>query len=301
MNGIINFIKPPGITSNDAVVDFKRLLGMQKVGHAGTLDPVAAGVLPITIGRGTRLFDYLIHSDKVYIGEILLGVATDTYDTCGTVFYRTSRLPSKDSVARQMSALTGDILQTPPMYSAIKHQGKKLYQLARKGQEAKVAPRPVTVHTFDLLEMTAPNRARFRVRCSKGTYVRSLVNDLGAALTCGACLSLLVRTRNGSFSIEDGMTLLQLRRAHEEGELHRYLIPPDKPLNHYPHVRFQTADETDVRNGKAMPLGLAPDRSRGLREGMLVRLYCGSAFIGLGCIQADDADGLAVHIRCTLT
>jgi tRNA pseudouridine55 synthase len=153
MNGIINFIKPPGITSNDAVVDFKRLLGIKKVGHAGTLDPAAAGVLPITIGRGTRLFNYLLGSDKVYVGEILLGFSTDTFDTCGTVLNRSLVTASKDSILEKMSALTGEILQTPPMYSAIKHGGRKLYQLARKGEKAEVAPRPVTIFAFELLDI----------------------------------------------------------------------------------------------------------------------------------------------------
>ncbi|MFZ5975562.1 MAG: tRNA pseudouridine(55) synthase TruB [Bacillota bacterium] len=301
MNGIFNYIKPPGITSNDAVVDFKRLLGIKKVGHAGTLDPAAAGVLPITIGRGTRLFDYLLHSDKVYIGEILLGVTTDTFDTSGTVLKRSPAAVSESAISGQMSALTGEIMQTPPMYSAIKHGGKKLYQLARKGEKAEVAPRPVTVYAFDLLEMTASDRVRFCVRCSKGTYIRALAHDLGAALGCGACLALLVRTQSGSFAIRDALTFEQIRAAYENDQLHRYLIAPDKPLLHYPAIGFPETAEPGFRNGMALPLSLAHGHPPDPQEGMLLRLYCGSSFIGLGRIIKDDAGCWTARIHCMLT
>lgn len=301
MNGIFNYIKPPGITSNDAVVDFRRLLGIKKVGHAGTLDPAAAGVLPITVGRGTRLFDYLLHSEKVYIGEILLGVITDTFDTCGTVLGRSYVKVSKEGVAEKMSAMTGEIMQTPPMYSAVKHGGRKLYELARKGEEADVAPRPVMVYTFELLDMPASDRVRFRVRCSKGTYIRALAHGLGIALGCGACLSLLVRTRSGSFSIGDALTFEEIRTAHENSVLSRRLIAPDVPLARYPAVRFPKTAESGVRNGVALPLELAYDRPSDPQEEMLVRLYCDTVFIGLGRIQKDHAGEDAARIHCMLT
>lgn len=298
MNGIINYIKPPGITSNDAVVDFKKLLGTKKVGHAGTLDPAAAGVLPITVGRSTRLFDYLLHSDKVYIGEILLGVATDTYDTCGAVVRKSPVSASAEAIRDAMAALTGDIRQFPPMYSAVKVGGKRLHQLARKGRDVYVAPRGVTVSAFELLDMPAPDRARFRVQCSKGTYVRTLAHDLGAALGCGGCLSLLIRTRSGGFGIEDARTLDQLREAQANGTLSDMLIPPDAPLQRFPALAFPEACEARFRNGMTLPAALASGPAPEGAE--LVRLYCGAAFLGLARV-GREAGETTVKLHCTLT
>ena len=295
MNGLVNFLKPPGITSHDAVTDVKRLLRVKKAGHGGTLDPAAAGVLPITVGRATRLFDYLLETDKEYVGEMLLGVATDTFDTCGTVLKRGDRIPSAKRVAERMAALTGELLQAPPMYSAVRVGGRKLYELARKGETVPVEPRRVTVYAFELLEMAEKDRVRFKVRCSRGTYVRSLASDLGDALGCGACLSLLVRTRSGGFSIGDAQTLEQLRQAYENGCAEAFLVPPDRPLMRYPALRFPKDAEPALRNGVSLPLAAAEGGAPPPQDAP-VRLYCEEAFVGLGEIGGDT-----VRVRRLLT
>ncbi len=300
MNGVINFIKPSGITSSDAVVDFKRLLGMKKVGHTGTLDPAAAGVLPITVGRGTRLFDYILNTEKVYEGEMLLGVETDTLDTCGQVLSRQDVECEKDTILCEIKKLTGEIMQVPPMYSAKKIGGQKLYKLARKGESVEVNPRKVTIHNFEMLSMPDINRVRFRARCSKGTYIRTLISDLGKALGCGACLALLIRTKNGNFDIIDGVTFEEAKLAFNNGEFERYLLKPDVPLMHFKELRFDNSFSSKFRNGIAIPVDKCKNRDFDIINDNIVRLYCQDEFIGLGRIFIDQ-DVVLVKVHCTLT
>jgi len=297
LNGVVNFLKPPGITSHDAVMDVKRLLRVKKAGHGGTLDPAAAGVLPVTVGRATRLFDYLLETDKEYVGEILLGVSTNTLDTCGTVLQSNDRIPPAKRVAEGMAALTGELMQAPPMFSAVRIGGRKLYELARKGETVQVEPRRVTVHAFELLEMAEKDRVRFKVRCSRGTYVRSLANDLGDGLGCGACLSLLVRTRTGGFNIGDALTLEQLREAYNNECEKAFLIPPDRPLMRYPALCFPTDAEPALRNGAPVPLAAAQGDAPEAPD-VPLRLYCEKVFIGLGEIMPG---GKMVRARRLLT
>jgi tRNA pseudouridine55 synthase len=299
LNGIVNYLKPPGITSHDAVMDIRRLLGERKVGHGGTLDPAAAGVLPVTVGRATRLFDFLLETDKEYVGEMLLGVATDTLDTCGKVLQRDCRIPPAGRIAERMAALTGELMQAPPMYSAVRVGGKRLYQLARKGETARVEPRRVTVRAFEFMEMTGRDRVRFRVVCSRGTYIRSLISDLGDALGCGACLSLLVRTRAGGFCIGDAHTFEQVREAFQSGRVEAFLVPPDRPLARYPALRFPKEAEAPLRNGALLPLAMAGADAASLPDGP-VRLYCEEAFIGVGSVVCAP-EGELVRVRRLLT
>ena len=223
MDGILNIDKPPGKTSYGVVAMIKRLSGEKHVGHAGTLDPDATGVLPVCLGRGTRIVEFLVDAAKVYRGEIELGAVTDTYDGSGNVIkHGDASKIDRASVESAMEGFRGSIEQTPPMYSAVKHQGKPLYSLARAGIEVKRKSRTVKVHRLELLEWNHP-LFTIEVECGKGTYIRSLANDLGQALGCGAYLKSLVRTRCGVFGIEDAVGMPKLEEAFRHGYWEQFM------------------------------------------------------------------------------
>jgi tRNA pseudouridine55 synthase len=219
--------KPSGPTSHDVVDGIRRTFGFRKVGHGGTLDPMATGVLVILIGRGTKLSDIFVKSDKTYEGAMHLGIATDSHDVDGTTVAEGdySRVTLED-VGTEMRELTGDIMQTPPMVSAVKVDGVPLYKRARKGQEVKREPRLIHVYEFSLLDFDPP-RVDFRLRCTKGTYVRSLCAEVGERLGCGAHLAVLRRTAAGGMSIEDALPLEELLRLDREALL-PLIIPVHK-------------------------------------------------------------------------
>src|SRR5262245_41984861 len=207
MDGVLVVDKPGGLTSAEVVARVKQALGAEKVGHTGTLDPMATGVLPLAIGEATKLAPFLLADDKESEGELELGVTTDTLDAEGTVLERRPAGDLDEAALRgAFAALSGDLLQVPPMHSALRHGGRRLYELAREGVEVDRTARPVTVRRFDLLAFTPP-RARFHVDCSKGTYVRALVRDVGSVLGCGAILTALRRTRAGRFRLADAVAL----------------------------------------------------------------------------------------------
>lgn len=287
MNGILNVLKPPGMTSSDVVVRVRRKVG-GKVGHGGTLDPGAAGVLPILLGKATRLFDHMQLHSKTYMGEFVLGVTTDTLDTSGA--WRDSRPVTEEMVQRLpavMATFVGQVEQVPPQYSALKQGGKKLYQLARKGQEVSVAPRTVTIHACELLGRVDATHFRFRLDCSKGTYVRSLVRDIGEALGCGACLASLLRTRSGDFDIQSATTLTQLAAADAQA-LQTLLLPVESALLYLPAYTLPPACWRALCDGKPVAAQNPPTGS--------FRLHCGDTFVGIG---SDTEEG--VRVRTWLT
>lgn len=201
MDEIIVIDKPKGITSHDVVDMVRRHFGIKKVGHAGTLDPMATGVLVVLTGRCTKQSDTLIKDDKEYEGELTLGATSDTEDADGTIVNSDKPMDfTSDGIKKVFDSFTGEIDQVPPAYSAIKHKGKKLYQLARKGIKTEMKPRRVTIFSLGILDISIP-KIRFRVVCSKGTYIRKLASDIGTSLGCGAYLSALRRTRSGQFTI----------------------------------------------------------------------------------------------------
>ena len=193
-NGIIIIDKPQDWTSMDVCAKLRGVLGERRIGHAGTLDPMATGVLPVFVGRATRAVEFAERGDKEYVAGLKLGRVTDTQDTSGNTLEEHPVEVTAEQVKAVLPQFTGDILQVPPMYSAIKINGKKLYELARKGREVERSARPVTIHSLTLEGQTAPDEFTIRVKCSKGTYVRTLCHDLGAALGCGGCMSSLRRT-----------------------------------------------------------------------------------------------------------
>ncbi len=236
MNGILIINKQSGMTSHDVVAGIRRILKTKKVGHTGTLDPDATGVLVACVGRATKLSSFLMATRKEYIAGMVLGVRTESQDGSGKVISKTEEIPAeKLQVENVLKELTGEIDQIPPMVSAVRHRGKKLYELARRGQEVERQPRKVTVYSIELLNFSPPE-IRFRVECSKGTYIRTLCSDIGDMLGCGAHQASLVRTRSGPFSIDDAVTLEELGGMPRPEDK---IIPPEKALSFLPAVEVK--------------------------------------------------------------
>lgn len=282
MNGFLNLLKPPGMTSSDAVVLVRRTLSGEKVGHAGTLDPEAAGVLPIMIGKAARLFDVLVEKEKEYVAEIAFGASTDTQDAQGRVLRRTGEAPSDAALRAALGRFVGEIMQVPPAFSALKVGGKAAYRLAREGHAPALSARPAQVHSIDLVEWIAEDGALLRIRCGKGVYVRTLCHDIGEALGCGAHMRFLLRTRTGSFGIDRSVTVEAWQAAEDRRAL---LMPIDGPIGHLPGAWLEGAMARDCRNGKAMTQFLRIDPEA--RQGGPVRVYCGQAFAGLARWQGE--------------
>lgn len=225
----------------------------RRIGHAGTLDPMATGVLPVFVGRATRAVEFAAEGGKEYVAGLQLGLVTDTQDTSGRVLNRTEARVSRDELEGVLSAFRGEIAQIPPMYSAIKKNGKKLYELARKGQEVERQPRPVVIYALEVLEQSGPDAFLLRVECSKGTYVRTLCHDIGQALGCGGAMCSLRRIRAAGFDLSRAVTLEQVIRAGEAGAAEELLMPVDAYFAQEPALTISGAAERKCRNGNAFP------------------------------------------------
>lgn len=249
MDGIFNIDKPTGMTSHDVVARVRKLLKQRRVGHAGTLDPAASGVLPICVGQGTRVAEYLSESGKAYRATLVFGSETDTYDAEGEIT-RTASTASLDLAAIEQALMQfrGPQMQVPPRYSAIKIQGQAAYKRTRAGEELVLEARPIEISHLAIVAWHAPTLL-LEVACSKGTYIRSLAYDLGRAVGCGAHLAGLVRTRSGPFKLEESITLETLASACEQSQAGHYLQPADKALTHYPALRLSDEEVTRVRHG----------------------------------------------------
>ena len=255
MDGILNIKKPQGMTSFGTVAAVKRLTGQRRVGHAGTLDPEATGVLPICLGKGTKVTKFLADTTKVYRAEIELGRATDTYDASGRTTQRGDPSGiSQEQFKAALVAFQGQRQQTPPMFSAVKYRGKRLYELARAGIEVERSSRPVRIDRLELTDWQSP-LATVEVVCGKGTYIRSLAHDLGQVLGCGASLRSLVRLRCGLFDIRDAVSLTQLEDAARYGYWHKLVYPIDIAFLDWAAIVVSETTEQQVRNGQALLLG----------------------------------------------
>jgi len=250
-SGIVIIDKSPGWTSMDVCAKIRGILKENRVGHGGTLDPMATGVLPVFVGQATRGVSFAESGDKEYLAVLRLGLVTDTQDTSGQVLHRTEELPDRAALEAMLPRFTGEISQLPPMYSAIKIQGKKLYELARKGREVERPPRPITIHSLTVEDVLGPDRFLLRVRCSKGTYVRTLCHDIGQALGCGGTMFSLRRTMAAGFSLEQALPLEQVLSHPEPQSL---LLPVDAYFQDRPSLTLPPALEKKVRNGMAFPL-----------------------------------------------
>ena len=252
MNGIVIIDKPAGWTSQDVTARLRRVFGTRRIGHGGTLDPMATGVLPVFVGRATRGVEFFEHAEKTYETELLLGAATDTEDTTGTVLTRREVSVTQEQLDGTLERFRGEIMQIPPMYSALKVNGQKLCDLARKGRQVERQPRPVTIHELTLLSREGET-LRLRVRCSKGTYIRTLCADIGEALGCGGCMQALRRTQAGEYTIAEAVPL---QRLLESPEPETYLRDVDTMFRGYPGVKLTVNQEKRCRNGNAFSVSL---------------------------------------------
>ena len=247
MNGIVIVDKPQEWTSQDVTARLRRVFNTRRIGHGGTLDPMATGVLPVFVGRATRGVEFFEHAEKTYETVLRLGITTDTEDIFGTVLTEQDAFVTGTRLEEVLETFRGEILQVPPMYSALKINGQKLVDLARKGKEVERQPRPVTIHELTLLGMEAEG-IRLRVRCSKGTYIRTLCKDIGEALGCGGCMAALRRVSAGAYTIAEAVPLQELL---ETTEPEKYLRPVDSMFTQHPAVTLTEKQETRCRNGNS--------------------------------------------------
>ena len=258
MNGIVIVDKPQEWTSQDVTAKLRGVFQTRRIGHGGTLDPMATGVLPVFVGRATRGVEFFEHAEKTYETLLRLGITTDTEDITGTVLTQRDVFVTATMVEEVLGKFRGEIMQVPPMYSALKVNGQKLYDLARKGKEVERQPRPITIHELTLLGMEADG-IRLRVRCSKGTYIRTLCKDIGEALGCGGCMAELRRVSAGEYTQEEAVPLAQLIEA-ENPEI--YLRGVDTMFRNYPRVELTPNQEKRCRNGNSFSVKLEPGTYR---------------------------------------
>lgn len=258
MDGIVIVDKPQGWTSQDVTARLRRVFGTRRIGHGGTLDPMATGVLPVFVGRATRAVEFFEHAEKTYETVLRLGITTDTEDMTGTVLTEENVSFTEEQLQETLAAFRGEILQVPPMYSALKVNGQKLCDLARKGKTVARQPRPITIHELTLVER-GENTLRLRVRCSKGTYIRTLCKDIGEKLGCGGCMESLRRVAAGEYTIDEAVPLQTLLDTEEP---EKYLRDVDTMFRNYPAVTLTANQETRCRNGNAFSVSLAPGTYR---------------------------------------
>ena len=279
-SGILPVEKGPGVTSFQVVAHLRRLLRVSRIGHGGTLDPEATGLLPILIGEATKLTPYLVDLDKEYVATVRLGVTTETQDLSGAVV-ETRPVPELDAAAVEaaLRPFVGTIQQVPPMYSALRRGGRRLYELAREGVEVEREPRAVTIHSILLERLSLPDFV-IRVRCGKGTYIRSLAADIGARLGSGGALAALVRTRVGPYALEQAVPWSLLREARSGAQFWARVLPPDSALGHLPAVSVEDEEARRFSHGQAVPAPGCPDGA--------ARVYApGGLFLGVGRAGRD--------------
>lgn len=256
INGVINIYKIKGFTSHDVVAKLRGILRQKKIGHTGTLDPDATGVLPVCLGSATKLCDMLTDKKKEYVAKVRLGIVTDTQDMTGTVLDQKEVHVDEKQVTEALETFVGEYEQVPPMYSALKVNGKKLYELAREGKEVERKARPVTIHYIEIMDMQLPELT-IKVGCSKGTYIRTLCHDLGERLGCGAAMAALERTKSGQFTLDTALTLAELEEKlkdagdNRDAVIETHVIPVDKMFSELSELRLLPEWERLVQNGNS--------------------------------------------------
>lgn len=310
MDGILNVLKPPGMTSFDVIAILRGLLGTRKIGHAGTLDPLAVGVLPVFAGSATKAIEFMMEKDKYYRAELTLGIATDTQDSSGRRISSVEPDCTDEDIRKAVSSFTGKYSQLPPMYSALRVDGKRLYDLAREGAEVERERRDVEIYSSDVIDIDRSDGVRvlIDVHCSKGTYIRTLCADIGDMLGCGGHMSFLLRKRAGHFDIESAVTLEELERRKTEGTLGAVLLDTDTVFNELGSYTLNAGEEKKFRNGveigisrslePAGPVAFVtgheggaevPDGNRSLSDSRTVRVYGASGnFLALGIVHETD-------------
>ncbi|MBR1390622.1 MAG: tRNA pseudouridine(55) synthase TruB [Lachnospiraceae bacterium] len=288
MNGIINVKKERGYTSFDVVARLRGILKMKKIGHTGTLDPDATGVLPVCLGKATRVCDLLTDKDKVYETVMLLGKTTDTQDITGRVLSEHEVNVTVEELRSVIASFAGAYDQLPPMYSALKVNGQKLCDLARRGIEVERKKRTVTIYEIEILAIALP-RVTMRVHCSKGTYIRTLCEDIGNRLGCGACMEQLVRTRVADFFIENAHTLAELEQAATDGSIAKYILPVDKVFLQKQSVSVAPGYQKLLHNGNKLSMEMLLD-PESLQPQEQLRVYDSNGiFVGIYEYQEETA------------
>lgn len=281
IDGIVNIYKEKGYTSHDVVAKLRGILKQKKIGHTGTLDPDAEGVLPVCLGKATRLCEFLTDKVKTYETVMRLGMTTDTQDISGKVLKEQEVMVSEEQIKEIASSMIGDSLQIPPMYSAIKVNGKKLYELAREGVEIERTPRPITVYELEILSVELPY-VSMRITCSKGTYIRTICHDIGEKAGCGACMAKLTRTKVSCFDIKDSITLTKVEELRDNGQLSSHIVSVEQILEEYPAVKALPEGDKLLHNGNSIFINQIKGEHAAYKKDMRVRMY--------------DSDGLFVGI-----
>lgn len=287
--GVINVYKEAGWTSNDVVCKLKGVLHQKRIGHAGTLDPDACGVLPVCVGRATKLFDYLTTRKKTYVATIFFGAVTDTQDASGNVLEQSGACPSDKELEEVLSEFLGKIKQIPPMYSAIKKNGKKLYELARAGEEIEREAREVEILDIKVLSPIKENACKISVTCSKGTYIRTLCHDIGQRLGCGAYMLDLLRVNAAGFALENALTISQIEELVKSNDF-SFVVPIEKAIEFYPRIDIDESCLKKIENGSKVEKKFASSDFCGY-----ARIYCDGKFFGIG----EEKDAL-ISIKCRL-
>lgn len=301
INGVINVYKEAGFTSHDVVAKLRGIAGQRKIGHTGTLDPDAVGVLPVCLGNATKLCDMLTDETKEYEACLQLGITTDTQDLSGQVLTTSPVLLNEEEFQRAALSFVGSYDQIPPMYSALKVGGKKLYELAREGKTVERKPRRVEIFSLEILDIQLP-LATIRVTCSKGTYIRTLCQDIGERLGCGGAMRSLKRTRVGTFQIENAYTLKALQERKDAGELLTAVTPVDALFETLPAFRVKKEALRLVRNGNSIPRSMVEQAEAGTKEpgnGQQIRVYdADRRFYGI--YRYEERTGLVKPVRMFL-
>ena len=285
MEGIVAVLKPPAMSSSDVVVDVRHIFETKRVGHLGTLDPEAAGVLPVCVGRAVRLFDYLVDKRKTYLAEIAFGIATDTQDAQGTVIETSDAVVSEAAFDSILPQFTGTIVQRPPMYSALKFNGKKLYDLALKGEEIPDKSREVEIFSLRRMKTLGKNRFLIEVCCSRGTYIRALCSDIGETLGVPAHMAFLLRTASGAFTLDHTVSIAELHTMKAEGRLSDAVISCEQATAFFPRLDLRCDRRRPTVNGLPTRVNAADG---------IYRLYC-EGFLGIGTVK-NGSVMLKVHL-----
>lgn len=283
MDGILNIHKLAGMTSFDVIAKLRRILNIKKIGHAGTLDPGVSGVLPVCVGKATKVIEFLMDKEKSYQVGLKLGISTDTQDATGTVIDEKPVAVALEEIDRAIKSFLGDSMQIPPMYSAVQINGKRLYDLARQGISVERKARPIHLSAINniLVDMDS-HSATFDVNCSRGTYIRTLCQDIGDKLGCGGHMAWLVRTASGPFDLEHAITLAQVEELYKQGLLTHHLYSMDYVLKHFPSLQLSHEERQKLRNGVSIHV------ESGCSEG-LARLYGpDDEFLGIGSIKSSS-------------
>jgi len=288
LDGFLNVDKPLGMTSSHAVVMIRHALEKgTAIGHGGTLDPEASGILPVCVGRATRLFDYIVEKQKTYLAEIQLGAQTDTQDATGQVVATSPVKAGWREIAAVLPRFMGDIMQVPPMYSAIKQNGKRLYQLARQGQTARVEARLCRVDAIRLLKQTGPDRYALEITCQKGVYIRTICHDIGLALGCFAHMHSLRRVQAGMFRLKNALSPETIVEMLKQGRGEEIIIPMDAPIAHLPKVHVGKEHLHAVKNGNTLKPQWLSRRCNA--DESVLRIYMEDEFAGIGAALPDGS------------